>query len=229
MSTLNNHPNVTAQGELFLPRARKSERRWDSDFACTRYIETKTNKVKIRPFSVFSYLDTFYRPPGIFGFKLMYKQLGLYPEILAYLIRNRIRVIHLIRRNHLDVLISFAIKAKLGQAHLLSGQSTPDTIHVTLDTSKIKKQMERLQKKQSAAKLLLGWSGLPYMNIAYEDLLRDPSNFNNIFEFLSVDSQNLISQSTLIKIRNGGHHEVVTNYDEVKSVLVGSKFASLLE
>lgn len=229
MSTLNNHPNVTAQGELFLPRARKSERRWDSDFAYTRYIEAKSNKVKIRPFSVLSYLDTFYRPPGIVGFKLMYKQLGLYPEIFAYLIRNRIHVIHLIRRNHLDVLVSYAIKAKLGQAHLLSGQSAPDTIQVTLDTGRLKKQMDKLQQKQRAARVFLSWSGLPHMNVAYEDLLRDPSNFNDIFEFLSVESKDLMSLSNLIKIRKGGHHEVISNYDEVKEVLVGSKFASLLE
>ena len=59
MSTLNSLPNVTAQGELFLPRNRASERRWDSDFAIPRFIEAKPNGLAFRPFTVFSYLNNF--------------------------------------------------------------------------------------------------------------------------------------------------------------------------
>ena len=47
MSTLNNIPGVTAHGALFLPRSRATGTRWDSNFANTRFIETKkTNGFK---------------------------------------------------------------------------------------------------------------------------------------------------------------------------------------
>jgi len=229
MSTLNSLPRVTAQGELFLPRARVSERRWDSDFARPRFVETKSEGLAFRPFSVFSYLNALYRTPGSVGFKLMYAQLGHYPEILAYLIRRRIRVVHLVRRNHLDVLLSYAVKAKIGQAHLLSGQSAPDDLRVELGTENLIRRLEWLQKKQSLARKLLSGCRLPHLEVAYEDLLRDQAHFRLILEFLSIQPEAQMPQSTLVKIRRGGQRDAIRNYDEVKKVLANSKFAELLE
>src|SRR5215208_3813315 len=140
MSTLNNFQDVSGHGELFLPRPRNLDNKWDADFAYTRFVETKFEHFTIRPFSVFSYLNTLYGTLGKVGFKLMYKQLGLYPEILAYLIRHRIHVIHLIRQNHLDVILSYAVKAKIGRAHLLVGQSAPAELQVELDTRNLVRQ-----------------------------------------------------------------------------------------
>jgi len=229
ISTLNSLPNVTAQGELFLPRTRVKERRWDSSHARPRFIETKPEGLPFRPFSVFSYLDSLYRIPGTVGFKLMYAQLGKYPEILVYLIRHRIRVLHLVRRNHLDVLLSYAVKAKIGQAHLLLGQSAPDDIHVELDTENLIGKLEWLKRKQSIARKLLLWCRLPHVEIAYEELFHDQANFGRILNFLCIDPQENIPRSTLVKIRTEGHREVILNYDKVKETLAGSKFASLLE
>jgi hypothetical protein len=229
MSTLNSLPNVTGQGELFLRRARATEKRWDSDFACPRYIETKAAGLAFRPFSVFSYLDTLYGTPGAVGFKLMYAQLGAYPEILLYLIRHRVRVVHLVRRNHLDVVLSYAVKAKIGRAHMLEGQAAPDDIRVKLDTKNLVGRLAWLQRKQNMARTLLNWSRLPHLEVAYEDLLRDPTCFRPIWEFLSVPPEQALPHSTLLKIRQGGQREVISNYDEVKQLLAHSEFAMLVE
>jgi LPS sulfotransferase NodH len=229
MSTLNSLPQVMAQGELFLPRPRVSERRWDSDFSRPRFIETKPEGLTFRPFSVFSYLNDLYLTPGSVGFKLMYEQLGLYPEILLYLIWHRIRVVHLVRRNHLDVILSYAVKAKLGQAHLLLGQSAPKEMRVELDTKNLLKQMERLQKKQNLARRMLKWSRLPHVHVAYEDLLRDQAAMHPVLEFLSITPEGSMPQSTLKKIRKGKQREVISNYDEVEELLANSSFAALLE
>ena len=203
MSTLNSLPNVTAQGELFLPRARVSERRWDSDFARPRFIETKPEGLSFRPFSVFSYLNALYRTPGAVGFKLMYVQLGCYPEILAYLMRHHIRVVHLVRRNHLDVVLSYAVKAKIGQAHLLVGPSAPDDIRVELDTENLIRQLEWLKKQQSIARKLLSWCRMPHLEVAYEDLLRDQAHFRLIWDFLSIRPEEHVPRSNVAKIRWG--------------------------
>lgn len=229
MSTLNSLPNVTAQGELFLPRKRKTERRWDTEFAIPRFIETPSNGFTIRPFSVFSYLDDLYGTFGTVGFKLMYKQLGLYPEIIVYLIRHHIRVVHLIRKNHLDVIISYAVKSSLGQAHLLEGQSTPDNVQITLETNALKKQISSLEKNQNFARKILKWSTLPHIEITYEDLYRDQSNFKLIWDFLNIVPDGSVPSSSLVKIRRGSHRDVISNYDEVKEVLLSSRYASLLD
>lgn len=229
MSTLNSLPEITAQGELFLPRKRKVEKRWDSEFAIPRYIERSKNGFKPRPFSVFTYLDDLYRTPGTVGFKLMYKQLGLYPEILIYIFQKKTKVVHLVRKNHLDVLLSFELKRKIGQAHLLAGQSAPDEIQVSLDTKNLIKNMEKLQRKQNLARQLLAWFRLPNIEITYEELLRDQANFNIILNFLSVDPDDNIPTSTLVKIRKGKHRQVISNYYEVQKVLERTSFSNLLD
>lgn len=229
MSTLNSLNGVTTQGELFLPRKRVAEKRWDSEFARPRYIETKAG-LGLRPFSVFSYLDSLYNDaPGIFGFKLMYAQLGAYPEILPYLIWHSVRVVHLVRRNHLDVLISYAVKARLGQAHLLQGQSAPEDMRVELDGEKLIKRMEWLERKQNLARAMLRGCRLPHFEVAYEDLYRNRNEFRQICDFLSVNSEEALPESTLVKIRKGGHRDVIKNYSEVKERLYGSRFATLLD
>lgn len=229
MSTLNSYPDVFAHSELFLSRPRNPEGKWDSDFGYPRFVESKVNGISLRPFSVFSYLNTFYGMPGKVGFKLMYLQLGLYPEVLIYLIKHRVRVIHLVRQNHLDVMLSYAVKAKIGRSHLLVGQATPDELRVELDTRNLIRKLAWLHEQQNIARRLLKWFSLPHLEVIYEDLVRDQAGFHRIGDFLSLNAGQQVPQSALTKIRKAGHRDVIGNYDQVRDVLVDSKFAGLLE
>lgn len=230
ISTLNNFQGVSAHGELFLPRPRILNGKWDEEFAYTRFVETKFKSLTIRPFSIFSYLNSLYSMPGKVGFKLMYKQLGLYPEILAYFIQHRIRVLHLVRENHLDVMLSYAVKSKIGRAHLLVGQSAPDKLQVELDTRNLVRQFSWLQKQQNIARKLLLWCKLPHIEVSYEAMVLDQSHyFNLIGDFLSINSGEQMPKSPLTRIRKGTHRDMISNYDQVKKVLANSQFSSLLE
>lgn len=229
MSTLGSYPHVAAHGELFLPRVRATEGSWDAEFSGPRYVETPFAGRAVRPFSVFSYLADLYGAPGAVGFKLMYAQLGQYPEIMAYFVRHRVRVVHLVRRNHLDVLLSYAVKAKIGQAHLLAGQTAPDDLRVELDTSNLMRQITKLQRKQNAARMTLKLSGLPHQEVSYEELVLDSTRFRPLLDFLSIENGAPAPRSTMTKIRKGTHRDVIRNYDEVKRLLAHSKFAGLLE
>ena len=230
ISTLNNFKNVTAHGELFLPRPRLLTGKWDEEFAYKRYFETKFKPWMIRPFSVFSYLNGLYSLPGKVGFKLMYKQLGLYPEILAYLKTHDVQILHLVRSNHLDVMLSYAVKAKLGQAHLLVGQSAPDQMQVELDANNLVKQVAWLQKQQNMARRVLKFFRLPYLEVVYEEMTQNQDHyFEMISKFLSIPSDDGMPKSPLTRIRKGTHRDMISNYDQVKQALSGSQFASLLD
>jgi hypothetical protein len=229
MSTLNGFEGVNTHGELFLPKPRNDDRKWDSGFAHPRFVETRSKGIALRPFTVLSYLSDLYARPGKIGFKLMYKQLGFYPEILWYFMRNRVRVVHLVRRNHLDVMLSYAVKAKMGRAHLMVGQPAPEQLRVSLDTRTLVKKLAWLQKQQDWARLLLKLVHLPHMEVAYEDLVQDPAEFHRIGDFLEVNSRQQMPQSVLTRIRRGQHRQVIDNYEQVKNVLSKSAFASLLE
>lgn len=227
---LNQLENTTACDELFLNRNRKPDKKyWDSDSPYPRFIEFQSKESRtIRPFSVFSYLDKLYSQPGAVGFKLMYSHLKAYPEILAYLMYKKIAVIHLIRQNHLDVLISSHVKNKTGRAHVLPGEQRPEKIQIDLEPHTLIPTLEKLQQKQDFIRKLLHQCHLSHFEVIYEDLVRDPATFNQIWNFLGIDSPSSIPASKLVKIRRGSHADVIGNYKEVEAVLIDSVFANLI-
>jgi LPS sulfotransferase NodH len=230
MSVLNSLDGVSGQGELFLPRPRSPDVRWDSGFAYPRYVESHEEVGRVRPFSVFRYLDRFYRTsPGAVGFKLMYSQVRSYPETLAYLVRRRIPVVHLVRRNHLDVLISFAVKREIGRAHILTGGDRPANVRVELPTESLVRDLERLQRKHDVARKLLRGLRLTHLEVSYEQLAADPGRFDEVLEFLDLPTTAETARSNIVRTRTGSQRDVVTNYDDVRRVLEGTGFAALLD
>ncbi len=229
MSVLNGLDGVSAQGELFLPRPRSPETRWDSDFALPRYVESNRQYGPVRPLSVFKYLTALYRRGGTVGFKLMYSQLRRYPEILPYLVKKRVRVVHLVRRNHLDVLISFAVKREIGKAHILSPEDRPSEVRVELDTRSLMRDMRKLELKHAVGRLVLRLARLNHIEVAYEDLVADHMQFVHVQEFLGVPAGQGVPRSNILKTRTAGHQQVVANYDDVRAVLRGSRFEHMLE
>lgn len=229
MSVLNAYQDVVGQGELFLPRRRSNEKRWDSDFAYPRYVEWTAGRGGLRPRSVFRYLDAFFAQGGHVGFKLMYSQLRTYPEILPYLLRNGTRVVHLVRENHLDVLISYAVKREIGKAHVLAAEDRPRDTTVHIPASSLLRRMRWLQLKHDMARRLLRVSRLPHLEVSYEDLVRDPRRFEDILAFVGVSTAGEEPRSHILKTRQGGQKDVIANYDEVARTLADTRFAALLD
>jgi LPS sulfotransferase NodH len=159
----------------------------------------------------------------------MYSQALAYPEIVPYLMRRRIRVVHLVRRNHLDVLISFELKRAIGKAHILSPNDRPRNLAVEIDTTSLLRDLRRLQLKHSVGRHVLRLSGLRHIEVAYEDLVTDPTRFADVLEFLSIQPPNALPRSNILKSRGGSQREAVSNYDAVRRVLERSDFAGLLE
>jgi LPS sulfotransferase NodH len=224
MSVLNNQDGVSGQGELFLPRPRSQERRWDSAFAWPRYVESRDRFGSLRPFSVYRYLRDLYESDGSVGFKLMYSQLRSFPEILPFLVREKIDVVHLVRRNHIDVLISFALKRQIGRAHVLSAADRPEDETVELDTGTLLRDVRRLQFRGT-----LRLARIRHFEVAYEDLVVDPVHFKPLFDFLQIPFEGAALDSAILRTRTGSQRDVLANYDEVREALAGSRFSHLLD
>ena len=228
-SVLNGFDHVVAHDELLLRRKRSTELRWDSAFAYPRYVESEGRYGRLRPFSVFSYLNALYASRGWVGFKLMYSDVKAYPEILPYLLAKHVRIVHLVRQNHLDVLISFAVKRDIGKAHILTAEDRPQELSVELDTASLVKGLEKLQRKHDVARKLLELGRFPHLEIAYEDLVGDPAAFGALLAFLDIPRAREIPESNIVRTRQGTQSDVVSNYDDVRRTLAGSKFAGLLD
>jgi len=226
---LNNLEGVSGQGELFLPRPPSKERRWDSDFAWPRYVEFRDRSGSRRPLSVYRYLRDLYASPGSVGFKLMYSQLKSFPEILPFLVREKIDAVHLVRRNHIDVLISFALKRQIGRAHVLSPAERPGDEKVELDTDSLVRDIRLLRLKQNLGRATLRVARLRHLEVAYEDLVSDPLRFESLLRFLHIPSKGGPLESAILRTRTGSQREVLANYDDVRRALAGSPFSDLLD
>lgn len=214
--------DTDACGELFLRRAREKRTWHTGSLDYPRFIERQPKKGELRPFSVFSYLNSLYNRPGAVGFKLMYEQLLKYPEIWVYLWRHQIRVVHLVRLNFLDVIISRELANIRQKAHFLAGQKPAQT-KIYLDPVWLLRQMKKLRSKIALARMLLRSFRLPHIEVTYEQLVGDPSSFDSIWDFLSINKERRTPTSNLQKIRKGKQAEVISNYEEIKRVLGGNR------
>ena len=227
VSLLNQLNETTAYGELFLPR--KHQKDWDADFAYPRFVEVRSQKKGMRPVQVFRYLDTVYQPSGAVGFKLMYSQLFHYPELLIYFWAHRVQVIHLVRRNPLDLVISQVLKRKLQTSHRLSGDAPPQDVQIEINPQTLIRKLRTRQRKIKRGQWLLRLSGLRSMEIGYEDLQKDPSVFQSLCRFLSIQTETVMPESRFQKVRLESQGQIIKNYSEVKKVLEGTHFNSYLE
>lgn len=208
-------------GEMFLRRAR--EQYQDQP----RYIERRQATREFRPWSVFSYLNRLYEQPAAVGFKLMYAQLCFFPEIWAYLWWHRIRIVHLVRLNHLDVVISREFLKLRQKPHFVIGQK-PEPMTIHLDPPRVLRQMKELRRNTLLARFLLRWLRLPHIEVVYEELSAAPASFDSIWNFLSINAERRTPTSRLRKIREDKQADAISNYEEVKHALEGTEFASLL-
>lgn len=230
VSLLDRLENIQVCDELFLNRTRTPGKKyWDSDVAYPRFIESRSSGWIFRPFSVFSYLDRLYNRPGAVGFKLMYSHLKAYPEIWAYLACKRVAIVHLTRQNYLDILISSRVKNTMGRAHILPGEPRPETMQIDLEPYTLIPHLKKLQHNQNFTRQLLKQFRLPHIEVVYEDLVRDATQFDRVWEFLAIKAPAAMPAPKLVKIRRGSHADVIRNYKEIKAILMDSAFAHLID
>ena len=183
----------------------------------------------IRPFSIFSYLNKFYEQKGIVGFKLMYAQLASHPEIWAYVVRQHIRVVHLIRNNHLDVIISREMRKATRTTHLIVGSTDIKMAQITLDPVDTVKRMRSLQRNIDFARRLIRVSRVQSLEVSYEELTHDPASFDPLWRFLQITNRPAAPESKLVKLVKAGYPEIISNYSEVRRSILETEFAELLE
>jgi hypothetical protein len=230
---LNSHPQVTCYGALFLPRresmppAGAQDRTRFSTYITERYPGPPRHKV---PVLAWRFLEELYLADGAsaaIGFKYMYSHFRPHPWVLAYARMKGIRVIHLVRRNKLEHLLSKDSAVARGQYHARPGDplSTPP-IH--LDPERLVDRLSREEKKVRWARGILSLLRLPSIEVYYEDLVSDRTAFADVLRFLAVDPRTDLLHSDLQRWSRGTHEERIANYAAVRAALEGTRFSQLL-
>ena len=156
----------------------------------------------------------------------MYTQLRSYPEMLAYFAVRRVRIVHLVRYNVLDVVISEELARITGASHVRAG-GIGEAPKVTLDTGTLIDRLNARQRADRAAKLLIGLAACRSVQVSYERLLHETGEFSKLCEFLSVPRV-FMATSQLEKRGTGLHRMAIANYDEVQTTLKSTPYETML-
>jgi LPS sulfotransferase NodH len=227
---LESHPRVVAYSELFM-HGGKGKPKWGGEKDLPYWQTYASGRSRVtKPYLLWRYLDQAFRErDGIdaIGFKLMYSQLTrISRPLMPMLWLKRVRIIHLVRRNALDVVLSKeAGAARGGRLHARDGNDVEE-VRLNLDTQTLLRRMTLHERAVAGARVRFKKVGLPYTEVVYEDLAEDESGFAQLFEFLGVDPAPV--SSSLQKLNPTSHEELIENYGEVRAALDGTEFAPLL-
>jgi LPS sulfotransferase NodH len=233
VDALNDHPRIAAYGELFVPGTREREGAYGSQDRpfFTAYAATdgrgRSRLALLR--KRIAYLNAVYGRDDVacVGFKLVYKQATLNPGLLAYLSLRRAKVVHLIRSNVLDSVISWETARARRLFHARKGDEVK-TIKIELDTTAL---LDRLDHHEYAITVARGWIRnlrLPYTETFYEELTgpKRDEKLGKILSFLGVEPR--VLGSDFVRMNPTDHRELLANYDEVRDTLSGSRFEWML-
>lgn len=237
---LNSHPQIKAFEEPFTWR--KERPNWREDNFPTYYnFYQNSTSLKLpgirSPWILFKYLDLLdsYKAEKDFeliGFKMMYSQILKDPGILLRFILDRYKIVHLVRENFLDILISRTIMKQCGVAHsnqLSANKFKSKTKQAFLEPSSLIESLSRLEKNSKLVRSFLKFMPIKIIEIKYESLVENQDQvLCSLANFLEVDSIAVTFNSELKKLNPEKYKDKIANYDQVLETLEGSKYAKFL-
>jgi LPS sulfotransferase NodH len=226
VDTINRHEHLEAFGEQFNSDLPESARE-----GIPAFINAEEFDRHSRPMATFRYLRRYYPLDRPRGFKLLYGQSRHFPEIVAAMTFRRDRIIHLVRKNQLNVLISLQIVyTHLKRWRLLNTEEPPDrNMQIELNPSSIYEDIKRKYDIINMARRYLKWVRMPHMEIFYEDLAGSEAGFYPVWDFLEVNPPEEVGKTRYKKVQTRKHHEVISNYNEICEALKGTEYFNLLD
>ena len=224
-SMLGSHPAVETFGELFQHGAKREN-------AFPAYVERHGGRRSrfARPGLTFGFLNDLYAPrPGIeaTGFKLMYQDVKEHPYVLAYIARRRVRVVHLLRTNLLDIVVSNDTARARGRFHASDEQV--EQVAVPVDPDTIVSRLETLDRKVRLARALLAAVRAPRLEVSYEELVAEPARWSDVLRFVGVHDPAAALTTPLKKLNTLRKDATISNYGEIETVLRPTRFAAFLD
>ena len=176
-----------------------------------------------------SYLRNLYasRPDAAaVGFKLAY---GHAPrELFAYFARRRVRVLHLMRANFFDSLLSYEV-AKARGGFEVRRRDPVAPVRVTLDPGTLRKRLEDHEFAIAQARCRIQRYRLPWLEVFYEELVaRREETLERVLRFLGVEPHVDDLGSSFVAVDDAPRQDVIENLADVRRVLSGTRFEWML-
>jgi LPS sulfotransferase NodH len=230
---LHSHSQVVAYPELFLRGdGRASYAGQDMPYFEDHLAAFPAWSRRLRAVHRVTYLQRLYGPrPGVraVGFKLMYNQLRAERGLLPCLAIGRVKVIHLIRANALEALVSYELAKAAGVFHPSRGDQPASEAAVSLDAEGLRYRLEEQELVVARTRATVERHRLPRLEIAYEELVgRRDETFGRVLRFLRVDEDVGLLSSPLVRVVRDRHVDRIENVDAVRRALAGTRFQWML-
>ncbi len=207
MASLNSHPNIVANREVFRELEGKScTEVWGKTFA------NKPPCIKLVGFKIFYYhpLDSDDR--------------SVWDLLVA---DKRIKVIHLKRNNLLRTVLSgkIALKTKVWTNKRAARKVKLEDKKLSLNVDECIQEFQKIKEWES--KIDNMFSKHPKLVISYEELVAKPDTLNEVLDFLGIEQKEL--KSGYKKQNKEPLNELIENYHEFSSKLSDTEWSYLLE
>lgn len=239
---LGSHPEMKVYTELFLPDAH-GRPIWspnDIDFLSTFLERQNENATGLTgAYLTVRYLNMLFgqKDAKLVGFKCMYDHARRNPVVLAYAAARRVKVIHLVRDNLLDIAISTLLAQATGVYHLTSDQrpavpwwpSERVNTSMRVDIGGLLDYLARLDRQRSRVRSWLRLLRIPTYEIEYEEVTTSPGRLGDVLEFLGLAATDVSRlHSGLERVQTRRQSDVIENLDEVRTALTGTSYEAFL-
>lgn len=164
-----------------------------------------------------------------FGLDIKYPQLEGNHPFLKVIFSGKFYILHLLRKNLFKQVVSQDIMYK----RINSGDKeihrnyAPEIYKYQADPKKIINKIKRFENLQAKYSLILRESQVKYLEIYYEDIAYEKSNFSKILNFLGVEEIKL--ESNLVKQNPWSLKDILINYQEIEREISNTKFNYMLQ
>jgi len=160
------------------------------------------------------------------GVKLVYAHATR--GVLAYLAARRVRVIHLIRTNVFDSVVSY--EAAIARAFVGDRQGEPlERVSLRLDVQALRQRLEDHEYAIARARAAIQHWRLPWIDAYYEELVgRRDETLAGLLRYLGVAPVTHGLRSTFVSV-DDQPNVAIENLAEVRSELAGTRFEWMLE
>ncbi|KAK9270433.1 hypothetical protein L1049_026012 [Liquidambar formosana] len=222
---LNNHTNISSNGEIFSIKDRRSN--------ISSIFKTMDKIYNLDWFSSASKNEC----SAAVGFKWMLNQ-GLmehHEEIVEYFNRKGVSAIFLFRRNLLRRMISVVANSYDKDTRLLNG-THKSHVHSPLEAQILAKYKPTInatlllpdlkQVEETTAKALEFFKSTRHIVLYYEDVITNHTKLKDVQEFLRLPYGDLKSRQ--VKIHSGPLSNQVENWDDIQKALKGTSYERFL-
>ncbi|KAL1540910.1 hypothetical protein AAHA92_25194 [Salvia divinorum] len=222
---LNNHTNVSSNGEIFSVKERRSN--------ASSIMSTLDRVYNLDMFTSASKNEC----SAAVGFKWMLNQglMEYHKEIADYFNDRGVSVIFLVRRNLLRRMVSVLANSYDRYAKLINGMhkshvhshEEADALSKykpEINTTSLVKDLKAMEKM--VLETLEYFSRTRHIILYYEDLIRNQTKLMDVQRFLGLPEMDLSSRQ--VKIHRGSLSEHIKNWDDVDKILRGTVYENFL-